>query len=97
MDQLARYEIDRRSAYFGNLPRDMTEEELREIAISCGQVGEVTLNRKPIAGGSGMQESRQYTAPTMSRSLTLITAETVFGFVEFIRPDSVEDVVRTYV
>lgn len=53
-DQLAQYEIDRRSAYFGNLPLDMTEEELREMAISCGQVVEVRLHSKPIGGGTGM-------------------------------------------
>lgn len=50
--QLAQYEIDRRSAYIGNLPLDMTEEELREMSISCGQVAQVTLNHKSILGGA---------------------------------------------
>lgn len=51
--QLARYEVDRRSAYFGNLPLDMTEEELQEMAIACGQVLNITLTRKPIPHGLG--------------------------------------------
>lgn len=43
---MARYDADRRSAYMGNLPIDMSEEELREMASSCGALVDVRLYNK---------------------------------------------------
>lgn len=49
----AQYEKDRRSAYFGNLPLDMTADVLKTLASQCGNVlcAEVATKEVPQAGG----------------------------------------------
>jgi RNA recognition motif-containing protein len=48
---LIQYDIDRRSAYFGNLPNDMSEAELEEFASTYGEVLSVKIMRKAISIG----------------------------------------------
>jgi hypothetical protein len=48
---LIQYDIDRRSAYFGNLPNDMSEAELEEFASTYGEVLSVKIMRKAISVG----------------------------------------------
>ncbi|KAM0260911.1 hypothetical protein ACHAQJ_002531 [Trichoderma viride] len=74
----AQYEKDRRSAYFGNLPLNMTSDVLRSLASSCGKVlcAEIATKEVPQAGGK--------------------TATTCFAFVEFVRPDSVDNAIMNY-
>ncbi|OTA08397.1 hypothetical protein A9Z42_0000880 [Trichoderma parareesei] len=74
----AQYEKDRRSAYFGNLPLNMTADVLKTLASQCGNVlyAEVATKEVPQAGG---------------RAVT-----TCFGFVEFARPDAVENAIMNY-
>lgn len=50
---MAEYDRDRRSAYFGNLPVDMTEDELSEMAIACGQIRNRRLYHKTYRTGPG--------------------------------------------
>ncbi|KAL7818688.1 hypothetical protein V8C44DRAFT_318722 [Trichoderma aethiopicum] len=74
----AQYEKDRRSAYFGNLPLDMTADVLKTLASQCGNVlcAEVATKEVPQAGG---------------RAVT-----TCFGFVEFARPDAIENAIMNF-
>ncbi|KAL7947745.1 hypothetical protein V8C42DRAFT_342757 [Trichoderma barbatum] len=74
----AQYEKDRRSAYFGNLPLNMTTDVLKALASQCGKVlcAEVATKEVPQAGGR--------------------TAITCFGFVEFVRPDSIDNAIMNY-
>ncbi|PTB70485.1 hypothetical protein BBK36DRAFT_1174437 [Trichoderma citrinoviride] len=74
----AQYEKDRRSAYFGNLPLNMTTDVLKTLASQCGSVlcADVATKEVPQAGGR--------------------TATTCFGFVEFVRPDAVENAIMNY-
>ncbi|KAL6880928.1 hypothetical protein J3F83DRAFT_765220 [Trichoderma novae-zelandiae] len=74
----AQYEKDRRSAYFGNLPLNMTSDVLKSLASQCGSVlfAEVATKEVPQAGGR--------------------TATTCFGFVEFARPDAIENAIMNY-
>ncbi|KAK1255964.1 hypothetical protein MKX07_008223 [Trichoderma sp. CBMAI-0711] len=74
----AQYEKDRRSAYFGNLPLNMTADVLKTLASQCGNVlyAEVATKEVPQPGG---------------RAVT-----TCFGFVEFARPDAVENAIMNY-
>lgn len=51
-EEMAEYDRDRRSAYFGNLPIDLTEEELIEMAVACGQIRNRRLYHKTYKGGS---------------------------------------------
>lgn len=39
------YEIDKRSIFVGNLPADITEDELQEIFQPFGEVVQVTLHK----------------------------------------------------
>lgn len=50
-EEMAEYDRDRRSAYFGNLPVDMSEDELYEMAIACGQIRNRRLYHKTYRGG----------------------------------------------
>lgn len=50
---LHQYDRDRRSIYMGNLPMDMTEETLANLAQACGDVNVVNLFKKPVAGNPG--------------------------------------------
>ncbi|KAH8121130.1 hypothetical protein FP744_10002082 [Trichoderma asperellum] len=74
----AQHERDRRSAYFGNLPLNMTSDGLKSLASSCGKVlaAEISTKEVPQAGGK--------------------TITTCFGFVEFTRPDSVDNAIMSY-
>jgi hypothetical protein len=49
----AQYEKDRRSAYFGNLPLNMTADVLKTLASQCGNVlyAEVATKEVPQTGG----------------------------------------------
>ncbi|KAF4119837.1 RNA recognition motif (RRM) domain [Geosmithia morbida] len=47
----ARYEVDRRSAYLGNLPLDFSQREFNDMAAKCGNVVKVSVNHKIVAGG----------------------------------------------
>ncbi|PNP49568.1 hypothetical protein THARTR1_09890 [Trichoderma harzianum] len=74
----AQYEKDRRSAYFGNLPLNMTAGVLESLASQCGKVlrAEVATKEIPQAGDR--------------------TTTTCFGFVEFVRPDSIDNAIMNY-
>ncbi|KAK4077359.1 uncharacterized protein Triagg1_3691 [Trichoderma aggressivum f. europaeum] len=74
----AQYEKDRRSAYFGNLPLNMTADVLKSLASQCGKVlcAEVATKEIPQAGDR--------------------TTTTCFGFVEFVRPDSIDNAIMNY-
>ncbi|KAH0497173.1 hypothetical protein TgHK011_004502 [Trichoderma gracile] len=74
----AQYEKDRRSAYFGNLPLNMTADVLKTLASQCGNVlcAEVATKEVPQSGGR--------------------TVTTCFGFVEFARPDAVENAIMNH-
>ena len=50
--QFDQYDADRRSAYFGNLPANMTEEWLHDL-VKDYQVVKLSVNRKSINGGHG--------------------------------------------
>lgn len=50
---MEQYDKDRRSAFVGNLPLTMTEDVLRSLAGSCGQVVDVHLYKKLIPGSNG--------------------------------------------
>lgn len=49
-----RYDRDRRSAYVGNLPDDMTEDVLRTLASSSGEVMSVQLYNRDVPGRPGI-------------------------------------------
>lgn len=49
--QLAQYDIDRRSAFFGNLPLSMTNEVLEKYASAVGSVVKTNVMRKVVASG----------------------------------------------
>ncbi|KAL7804514.1 hypothetical protein V8C43DRAFT_320865 [Trichoderma afarasin] len=74
----AQYEKDRRSAYFGNLPLNMTADVLKSLASQCGKVlcAEVATKEIPQVGDR--------------------TTTTCFGFVEFVRPDSIDNAIMNY-
>ncbi|KHO00969.1 Nucleotide-binding, alpha-beta plait [Metarhizium album ARSEF 1941] len=50
---MQRYDKDRRSAYVGNLPPDMTENVLRDLAGSSGEVLGVQIYKRDIPGKPG--------------------------------------------
>lgn len=50
-EEMAEYDRDRRSAYFGNLPLDTTQDEMSEMAHSSGQVRGLRLYHKSYKGG----------------------------------------------
>ena len=50
---MEQYDKDRRSAFIGNLPLSMTEELLRTMTSSCGEVVHVQLYKKLIPGANG--------------------------------------------
>ncbi|PFH58383.1 hypothetical protein XA68_13747 [Ophiocordyceps unilateralis] len=50
---LRKYDKDRRSAYVGNLPPNMTRDVLKSLARSCGEVVDVQLHSKDVPGGGG--------------------------------------------
>ncbi|KAM4064863.1 RNA recognition motif domain-containing protein [Hirsutella rhossiliensis] len=52
---LKQYDRDRRSAYVGNLPPSMTKDVLKSLASSCGEVVDVQLHHKEVAGGGGLR------------------------------------------
>ncbi|KKP01504.1 hypothetical protein THAR02_06408 [Trichoderma harzianum] len=74
----AQYEKDRRSAYFGNLPLNMTADVLKSLASQCGKVlcAEIATKEIPQVGGR--------------------ITKTCFGFVEFVRPDSIDKAIMNY-
>ncbi|KAL7917737.1 hypothetical protein ACQKWADRAFT_331677 [Trichoderma austrokoningii] len=74
----AQYDKDRRSAYFGNLPMNMTSPGLERLASACGNVvcAEVATKQVPQMGGT--------------------TIMTCFGFVEYTRPDSVDNAIMSF-
>ncbi|KAL7916232.1 hypothetical protein GGI35DRAFT_26266 [Trichoderma velutinum] len=78
LQSYAQYEKDRRSAYFGNLPLNMTADVLKSLASQCGKVlcAEIATKEIPQAGGR--------------------IIKTCFGFVEFVRPDSIDDAIMNY-
>lgn len=51
---LHQYDRDRRSVYMGNLPMDMTDEILSNMASACGDVVAVAVFKKPVPGNLGM-------------------------------------------
>lgn len=51
---MQRYDKDRRSAYVGNLPSDMTEDALRALASSSGKVLGIQIYKREIPGKPGM-------------------------------------------
>lgn len=51
---MQRYDKDRRSAYVGNLPSDMTEDALRALASSSGEVLGIQIYKREIPGKPGM-------------------------------------------
>ncbi|KAG8415298.1 hypothetical protein J3458_009157 [Metarhizium acridum] len=50
---MQRYDQDRRSAYVGNLPSDMTEDALRALASSSGEVLGIQIYKREIPGKPG--------------------------------------------
>ncbi|KAK9442915.1 Nucleotide-binding, alpha-beta plait [Metarhizium brunneum] len=50
---MQRYDKDRRSAYVGNLPSDMTEDALRALASSSGKVLGIQIYKREIPGKPG--------------------------------------------
>jgi hypothetical protein len=52
-EEMAEYDRDRRSAYLGNLPLDMTELEMKQIAVSFGSLRNLRLYHKMYKGGPG--------------------------------------------
>ncbi|POR32900.1 Meiotic activator RIM4 [Tolypocladium paradoxum] len=52
---LKQYDRDRRSAYVGNLPPGMTKDVLKSLGSSCGEVLDVQLHLKEVAGGNGQK------------------------------------------
>ncbi|TWU74660.1 hypothetical protein ED733_003574 [Metarhizium rileyi] len=50
---MQRYDKDRRSAYVGNLPSDMTENTLRALASASGEVLGVQMYKREIPGKPG--------------------------------------------
>ncbi|KAK5998926.1 Meiotic activator RIM4 [Cladobotryum mycophilum] len=75
---MAQYDRDRRSAFFGNLPLNMTEVRLSRLASAWGSVIGIELKRKHVPSSH-------------NRSV-----EICFAFVEFMRPDSADDVVNAF-
>lgn len=51
---MKKYDRDRRSAYVGNLPPEMTETVLRALASSSGEVLGVQVYKREIPGKPGM-------------------------------------------
>lgn len=85
---LARYEVDRRSIYVGNLPHNVEniEEILHHAASQAGSVEKVQIIRKEPRNGESV----------CCRLLETLTNQicdleggrpTVFAFVEYARPD----------
>ncbi|KAG5998259.1 hypothetical protein E4U43_002462 [Claviceps pusilla] len=90
---MEQYDKDRRSAFVGNLPLSMSEELLRDIASSCGEVVSIQLYKKMIPGGNG-------TLYTLWKSFVVQSnfsqgLKHCFGFVEFKRPDAADDLVTS--
>ncbi|KAL7963133.1 hypothetical protein V8C34DRAFT_322109 [Trichoderma compactum] len=71
----AQYEKDRRSAYFGNLPLNMTADVLKSLASQCGKV---------------------LCAEVATKEIPQAATTTCFGFVEFVRPDSIDNAIMNY-
>ncbi|CEJ91378.1 hypothetical protein VHEMI07096 [[Torrubiella] hemipterigena] len=67
--------VDERSAYFGNMPVEMSKETFSMMVSACGALVSVEFYKKPILSCQGKM--------------------TCFGFVEYAKPESAEEAIRT--
>jgi polyadenylate-binding protein len=89
---LRQYEVDRRSVFVGNLPEEVTENEVAALFEQVGEILSVQVVRKEKPHGK-VNLCNKITC----RKLTRIAGIRAFGFVEFARPDMPEQAVQKFV
>lgn len=91
---LARYDVDRRSIFVGNLPAGVTEDEIKQVFNQYGPIRDIMLRESPSRFACKLSISLLW-----SRSDIVKAQEKIhFGFIQFkstVEADKViDDVVR---
>jgi RNA recognition motif-containing protein len=86
---LARYEIDRRSIFVGNLPVGINEDEIKNIFEQYGQIQEIIIKE------SASKFEGKWLHYSLQIDLTLRKGQekVCFAFVEFVDPISVSNAI----
>lgn len=90
---LEQYDKDRRSTFVGNLQPGTTENDVINLARTCGQVASVQVLNKPVSGAN----SKMPLSLQVSGTHTIPGLVNCFAFVEFVRPDSTDKMICTFV